>query len=309
MAKDAKLKSLFITPAIALSGLLFLLSLVMIAFASGHRLAWFGTALAASPLPLLIAQLMVRPAARTTEYLPLHLLLLAVGLWLACRWMYDDFVASWQVYQSVVAATAAAFNFSAGSAPGIVALISAVIVLLYVFWYSRFGRHEDARLSVGGKLPDFEVQTLDGEPVSSADFRGAPAVFLFYRGSWCPLCVAQIEELVQRYQDIEKLGITVCLISSQHEGHSQALAKKFGVPFRFLVDKDNRAAEALEIAVRNGTPLGIPGDYPADTVMPTLVVTSAGGTIVFSDQTNNYRVRPEPDVFLAILRRAGAVRA
>ena len=43
------------------------------------------------------------------------------------------------------------------------------------------------------------------------------------------------------------------------------------------------------------------------TVMPTVVVTDANGTIVFSDQTDNYRVRPEPDVFLAILRRSGAV--
>ncbi|RLA34664.1 MAG: AhpC/TSA family protein, partial [Gammaproteobacteria bacterium] len=31
------------------------------------------------------------------------------------------------------------------------------------------------------------------------------------------------------------------------------------------------------------------------------------GTIVYSDQTDNYRVRPEPDTFLAILRRAGVV--
>ena len=49
------------------------------------------------------------------------------------------------------------------------------------------------------------------------------------------------------------------------------------------------------------------GEAPAapDTVMPTVVVTNANGTILFSDQADNYRVRPEPDIFLAILRRAG----
>ncbi len=309
MAKDAKLKSLFIMPAVALSGLLLLVSVVMILVASGHRLAWFGAALATAPLPLLIGQLMWRPAARTGEYLLLHLLIMSIGLALACRWMYDDFVASWQVYQSVVAALAAAFNLSAGSAPGIVAIVSAVIVLVYVFWYSGFGRHHDARLDVGSKLPHFDVLDLDGNAVSSEDFRGKPTVFLFYRGSWCPLCVAQIDELVQRYKDIDRLGVQVCLISSQHEAQSKALAERFGVPFHFLVDKDNKAAEELEIAVANGVPAGVPGDYPSDTAMPTLVVTSAGGTILFSDQTNNYRVRPEPDVFLAILRRAGAAQS
>ena len=309
MAKDAKLKSLFIVPAIGFSALLLVLSLVMIAVAAGHRLAWFGAALAAAPLPLLMGQLMWRPAARTTEYLPLHLLLAASGVALACRWMYDDFVASWQVYQSVVGAISAAFNFSAGSAPGIVALIAAIIVLLYVFWYSSFGRHEDVRLDVGSKLPEFEVRDLDGNKVSSVDFQGAPAVVLFYRGNWSHVCVAQIDELVDRSQDIERLGINVCLISSQNETQSRALAEKFDVPFKFLVDKDNQAAEVLEIALRNGTPLGISGNYPRDTAMPTLVVTSASGTILFSDQTDNYRVRPEPDIFLAILRRAAALQS
>ena len=307
MAKDAKLKSLFIVPAIGLSALLLVLSLVMIAFAAGHRLAWFGAALAAAPLPLLMAQLTWKPSARTTEYLPWHLLLTVTGVALACRWMYDDFVASWQVYQSVVGAISAAFNFSAGSAPGIVALFAAAIVLLYVFWYSSFGRHEDARLDVGSKLPEFDLQDLDGVTVRSSELQGAPAVYLFYRGNWSHVCIAQIEELVERHPDIERLGINVCLVSSQNEAQSRALAEKFDVPFKFLIDKDNRAAEALEIALRNGTPFGISGDYPRDTAMPTLVVTSASGTILFSDQTNNYRVRPEPDIFLAILRRAAAL--
>ena len=42
-------------------------------------------------------------------------------------------------------------------------------------------------------------------------------------------------------------------------------------------------------------------------MLPTLVVTNERGTILYSDQTDNYRVRPEPDIFLAILRRAGVI--
>jgi peroxiredoxin len=79
------------------------------------------------------------------------------------------------------------------------------------------------------------------------------------------------------------------------------------VPFHFLIDADNELAESLGIAIDYGVPAGLPGGYAPSTVMPTVVVTNANGTIVFSDQTDNYRVRPEPDVFLAILRRSGAV--
>ena len=45
--------------------------------------------------------------------------------------------------------------------------------------------------------------------------------------------------------------------------------------------------------------------YEADTVLPTAVVTDASGRILLSDQTDNYRVRPEPETFLAILDAAG----
>ena len=121
--------------------------------------------------------------------------------------------------------------------------------------------------------------------------------------------MAQIGELVDRYQDLEKLGVSIYLISPQHDQATRELADRHGVSFRYLVDRDNEAARRLGIAVANGVPSGIGGGYPPDSVMPTLFVTTAGGTIVFSDQTDNYRVRPEPDIFLAILRRAGAVPA
>ena len=295
-------------PAIALMALFLLISLVMLVVGTGERLAWLGAAMASLPLPLLIGTLMLKPQARTSEFLPLHLLVMLAGLVLAGRAMYADFVDAWQLYREFSSALIAAFNFSSESAPGIVALVATVVFLLYVFWYSRFGRFPDARIDVGSALPEFEMHDLDGNVVRSSDLQGAPAVFLFYRGNWCPLCMAQIGELVERYKAMEELGIAVCLISSQPPEETRALAERLGVPFRFLVDTDNKAAEALDINIMNGVPLGVPGNYEPDTVMPTLVVTSASGTVVFSDQTDNYRVRPEPDIFLAILRRAGAVR-
>lgn len=294
-------------PAIALSALLFLVSIGMLALSGGYRELWLGAALAALPLPLIAARLMLKPVARTSEYLPLHSLLMLVGVVLACQGMYSNFVTSWELYRDIGGALVSAVNPSMTNTPGLVALFAAILFLLYLFWYSRYGRFSDARLDVGGKLPDFEITDLEGQKVRSADLLGAPAVFLFYRGNWCPLCMAQIDELVERYQELDRLGISVCLISSQPEARTRELAERHGVSFRFLVDEDNSAAESLGIAIAHGVPTGISGGYDSDTVMPTVFVTTAGGTIVFSDQTDNYRVRPEPDIFLAILRRAGAL--
>lgn len=307
MAIDARIKSLFLMPALAVTALATLGSLVMMALSSGYRLEWLGAALASAALPLVVVRLMVRPVARTSEYLPFHLLLGIGGTALAGRSMFRDFMTSLELYREIGGAFLSALNPTAGNLPGLVAFVSLVLLLLYLFWYSSYGRFPDSRLDVGSKLPLFEVTDLDGKVVKSTDFLGSPAVFLFFRGNWCPLCMAQIGELKERYQELERLGVQVCLISPQHAEDSRALAERMGVNFNFLVDVENRAATELGIAVANGVPVGVPGDYPDDTVMPTLFVTTAGGTIVFSDQTDNYRVRPEPDIFLAILRRSEAV--
>ena len=287
MSTDGKLKSLFVMPAVLVSMLLLLFSIFKAAGGNADWLGWAGAAVAALPMPLLMGRLMLTATARTADNLPL---LLFVSLAGTC-------MVAWEVYFEGTGDTLALSG----------AVTATLIIFAYVFWYSRYGRHEEASLVVGNKLPEFELYDLQGNVVRASDFTAGPTVFLFYRGNWCPLCTAQIGELVDRYQQMEELGITVCLISPQPEAHTRALASKYDVPFRFLLDRDNKVAESLNIAVRNGVPAGVPGGYDADTVMPTLIVTNAAGTIVFSDQTDNYRVRPEPDIFLAILRRARAM--
>lgn len=70
----------------------------------------------------------------------------------------------------------------------------------------------------------------------------------------------------------------------------------------FLRDKNNTAAKQLGILQKWGTPMGMQMlGYESDTVLPTVVLTDERGNITFSDQTDNYRVRPEPEAFEALL--------
>lgn len=264
-------------------------ALVMATMSWRERAAWLGAAASALPLLIVLARAVIAPVARTSESLPLMLLVAFGGLTIAgWEFLYEG-AATWR--------------------PLLAAGVATSLLLLYVFWYSRYGRHPDPRLDVGAKLPDFELIDMDGNAARTSELRGAPAVLLFYRGNWCPVCMAQVRELADRYEELARLGVTVWLVSPQPERRTRALAAKLGIPFRFMVDNDNRVASELGIAVNDGVPVGLPGAYPPDTVMPTLIVANAFGTIVFSDQTDNYRVRPEPDIFIAILRRAGAITA
>ena len=182
------------------------------------------------------------------------------------------------------------------SAAGIIGLV------IYIKWYSVFGSRDSEALKIGQKLPEFPLEDTSGKTVSSQEFTGQTALYMFYRGNWCPLCMAQIKEIAACYRDLSDRGVEIVLISPQPHTNTASLAKKFDVPFRFMVDPDNRAANVLGISAPAGVPLGMEVlGYDQDTVLPTVVIVNAEGIILFADQTDNYRVRPEPETVLKVL--------
>jgi peroxiredoxin len=179
--------------------------------------------------------------------------------------------------------------------------------LAYTRWYSRFGRTPSAALAIGATLPgDLRFVEYGHGPVTAADLRGRPTVLLFYRGNWCPLCMAQVGEIAARWRDVEATGAQVVLVSPQDEAHTRSLASRHEVGFRYLRDEGLVAARRLGLLDADGTPAGMIG-YEGDTVLPTLIVTDAEGRIVFADQTDNYRVRPTPDTVLDALENASSL--
>ncbi len=171
--------------------------------------------------------------------------------------------------------------------------------LLYLLWYSRFHNRINQRLNVGQVLPNFVLEDYSGKEVSTATLIGKAKILLFYRGNWCPLCTAQIDELVAEYKVLKSKGIETLLISPQSQAHSKKLADKHQVNFHFLVDKDNVLAKQWQLFSEKGLPAGLQVlGYESDTVMPTVLLTDVNDKIIYSDMTSNYRVRPEPSDFL-----------
>ncbi|MBL4649390.1 MAG: redoxin domain-containing protein, partial [Aureispira sp.] len=70
---------------------------------------------------------------------------------------------------------------------------------LYTYWATDFSGRNKTVLQVGKKIPLVSFKHPDGSSVSIETFFGAPAIFLFYRGNWCPFCMAQMKELAKEY--------------------------------------------------------------------------------------------------------------
>lgn len=173
---------------------------------------------------------------------------------------------------------------------------------LYIRWISYFSARDKNTLKVGKSMPNVTLKNANGDTIELKSFFNTPAIFLFYRGNWCPFCVAQIKELANEYQKIQEKGASLVFISPQSPRHTNHLAKKFDIPANFLIDEDLKAAKELNLFHKHGTPAGMEVlGFEADNVLPTLIVTDHQGIIRFADLTDNYRLRPEPSIYLELL--------
>jgi peroxiredoxin len=275
-------KSVFISVFLAWLSTFSLYSLAQLARGAEPILSWLGLALAAaSPLAFFV-RIFVARTPRTRRHPVEYSVLSGLGL-----------------------ALTMAMSFRHGEVAGLLHIWAGVTLigwLAYLRWYSIFKERQSPSLKTGGPLPVFPLQSPEGHIVSSESFRAKPHLLIFYRGNWCPFCTAQIEELAAAYKRLEKKGLSVVLISPQSAGKTQAMAERFDVPMIFMRDPQNVAARKLGLLHKWGTPLGMQLlGYDSDTVLPTVVMTDSNGNIIYSDQTDNYRLRPEPENFERLL--------
>ena len=254
---------------------------------STPSLAPIGLLLTTLPMLLFLTSIMVfKHRARTSQNMPIILSLALIGSGISLYvWMGQN--PSSHTPLPTLAATA--------------------LLFVYVFWYSRLDR-AGSKIEIGKKLPDFTLSGSYGEPVNSADFTGSPLVLVFYRGNWCPLCMAQVKEMAAGYNRLKRIGARVVFASPQPDSNTKALAKKFGTDgLEFMQDKDNHAAKALGIVSKSGLPVGLQAmGYDSDTVLPTVIICDKDGTVIWAHETDNYRVRPEPETYLAVLKGSTA---
>lgn len=172
--------------------------------------------------------------------------------------------------------------------------------LLYLLWYSPLSVKNSDVLVPGKLLPDLHFKTYNNKPFYNGTLAGKKIVYIFYRGNWCPVCMTQVRAIVNQYLELKERGAEILLISPQASAKSKELAEKFKVDIHFLTDTNNNMAKLLQIEDINGTPI-MPqmAGFDKDTVLPTVIITDELGKIIYLDRTDNYRVRPEPEVLIA----------
>ncbi len=173
---------------------------------------------------------------------------------------------------------------------------------------------EKRSLKVGDNAPEAEV-TIGGEklPLKSVYGRG-PLVLKFYRGGWCPYCVAEMKHYEKYLKDFKRAGAQVLGVSPDtvdmsaktmasneltydlvsDEGH--AIARKFGLVYK----ADEKIVQELK---KNGIDLTVyQGNSNNELSIPATYVIDKDGKIAFAFVDADFRVRAEPETVLKAAR-------
>jgi peroxiredoxin len=171
-------------------------------------------------------------------------------------------------------------------------------------------------LPVGATAPSFHLQDHNGKLVSSHELLGHGClVICFFRGRWCPFCVAQLEAMNLILPKFEQAGASLVAISPQTVQQSFFMADQHKLRFLLLSDAGNQVAREFglvyrvpdeQLAIYRRAFINLPlanGDDSWELPIPATFVVNRDGTVLYASASEDYTERPEPaDILLQLPR-------
>lgn len=174
----------------------------------------------------------------------------------------------------------------------------------------------DRILPVGAKAPAFELADGNGKLFRSAEALSHGRLILnFYRGRWCPYCVAALESLQAVLPQVQEAGASLVAISPQIPKHSGFTADQHELRFPVLSDPGNGVARQFGLVYRLPQELeqlyrsifiNLPlanGDQSWELPLPATYILDRDGTVLYAFADADHMRRAEPAEVLERLRR------
>jgi peroxiredoxin len=171
-------------------------------------------------------------------------------------------------------------------------------------------------LKAGDKAPLFALPDVtSGKTVSLADLleRG-PVVLFFYRGGWCPFCNVALAKMSAALPEFKALGASVVAISPQLPEYATQTGERHKIEYYNLSDAGLVVARQFglqfsmdEQTVKAYKAYGIDlpktnGGSDWELPVPGYYVIDRQGVIRWAYANEDYKVRPEPEEIIAVLK-------
>ena len=128
-------------------------------------------------------------------------------------------------------------------------LLISVIITTLVFSGLSAGCTPAQGTQTGNLAPDFQLDSLDGQPVSLSDFRGNPVLLNFW-ASWCGPCKSEMPYIQRIHEEWSGKGLVILAVDiGESSATVSEFVEKYALSFMVLLDIDQEVA--LKYNVRN----------------------------------------------------------
>ena len=142
-------------------------------------------------------------------------------------------------------------------------LLVSILAMILIGSMTTTGCSEDLGAvrgaEIGNLAPDFQLDNLNGQPVSLNDFRGKPVLINFW-ATWCPPCRSEMPFIQDTFTDKKWIdeGLVVLAIDiGESPSTVREFVKNYGLTFPVLLDSTRDVS--LEYYIR-----GIPTTFFID---------------------------------------------
>lgn len=109
-----------------------------------------------------------------------------------------------------------------------------------------------AKLRLGDRAPDFELEGTGSKSYGLGDYRGKGVIVAFYPGDFTPVCTKQFCSYRDDGDRIEALGIPMVGISPQSVESHERFAEQNGLTVPLLSDPDKKVARSYGVVGPGG---------------------------------------------------------
>lgn len=170
---------------------------------------------------------------------------------------------------------------------------------------------ETKQVAVGDTIPDVSLRTRNDKQVSLRQVVSEkPAIFVFFRGGWCPYCNVHLKALAEIDEDLAGLGVQLIAIGMDQPSVMKDSTRPDSANYRLLSDSNADAARAFGIAFKvddatieryKGYRIDLEAASGRDHHLlphPAIIVADTTGKIRFVHVNPDYKERMEPSKVL-----------
>ena len=167
----------------------------------------------------------------------------------------------------------------------------------------------------GDPMPGFLLPSADGRLVGSEELLAeGPLVVTFFRGDWCPYCIATLDALEAVLPELSRAGGTLVALTPETGGRALATKRDRALHYEVLVDVDLAVAMAFgivfrmpplytELLRRRGVDLAERSGNPAWLLpIPATFLVGRDGVVLRAWVNRDFTQRAEPSDIVTALR-------